>query len=158
MGANSRICLWIYLYHHTPHDNCSLHETHSAWKRHSDALDAMHDNVIAIWDALRQSVSGRKSQVYHHLKGSCREDFDVSLLSTGLLPVYYSNLICPLQVNVMEKARSLATDHCTTLQEKCIGRVADKYTPDDFKSGMYYVLLLCTWVQTVTHLLWNTAL
>ena len=37
----------------------------------------------------------------------------------------------------MEKARSLATDHCSTLQEKCIGRVAKKYTPDDFKSGMY---------------------
>ena len=54
----------------------------------------------------------------------------------------------------MEDARSLVTDHCTTLQEKCIQRVARKYTPDDFKSGMYFVLLLCTCVQTVTHLLW----
>ena len=51
--------------------------------------------------------------------------------------MYNSNPIFLLQVNVMEKARSLATDHCTTLQEKCIGRVAKKYTPDDFKSGMY---------------------
>ena len=56
-----------------------------------------------------------------------------------MLPVYYSNLICPLQVNVMEDARSLVADHCTTLQEKCVGRVAKKYTPDDFKRGMYCV-------------------
>ena len=48
----------------------------SAWKQHSDALDAQHDTVVSIWNDLRQSVS-KHSQVFHHLKGSCLEDFEV---------------------------------------------------------------------------------
>ena len=48
----------------------------SVWKQHSDALDAQHDTVVSIREDLYQSVSTH-SHVFHHLKGSCLEDFDV---------------------------------------------------------------------------------
>lgn len=59
-----------------PLDKFSLFFPPSAWKQRSDALDAQHDTVVSIWNDLDQSVSA-SSQVYHHLKGSCLEDFEV---------------------------------------------------------------------------------
>ena len=56
--------------------NCFFIFLSSAWKQYSDALDAQHDIVVSISEDLYQSVS-KHSHVYHHLKGSCLEDFDV---------------------------------------------------------------------------------
>ena len=57
---------------------CILFST-TAWKPYSDVRDVLHENLMSIRDDLCQSLSGTSSQLYHHLEGSCREDFKVSL-------------------------------------------------------------------------------
>jgi len=60
---------------------------HAVWKSQSDADNALCVNVLQAKDALSQTLS-EKDPVYHYLKGSCRDEFDVSNLKSSCRTFY----------------------------------------------------------------------
>ena len=60
---------------------------HAVWKNQSDADNALCVNVLQARDALSQTLS-EKDPVYHYLKGSCRDEFDVSNLKSSCRTLY----------------------------------------------------------------------
>jgi len=66
---------------------CKHSGVYDVWKAQSDAEYALCVNVLQAKDALNRTLS-TEDPVYYYLKGSCRDEFNVSKLTSNCRTLY----------------------------------------------------------------------
>lgn len=111
------------------------------WKAQSDAEYALCVNVFQAKDALSRTLS-TKDPVYHYLKGSCRDEFNVSKLTSSCRTLYVCTtytIMLYLKAKVLNDVHEQIGTKTNSLQSRCIEKVGKKYTPDVFEKGIRYL-------------------